>query len=206
MRGLDFKFAHHKFHLDASKWNIIHFATFFRQISLLKYFKKLFEKEFGLVWAMSLLESAIFMKDKSDPDIRYFSENSHLYGLQLAIIIKDWEIFEILYERNVIDIEDALILISMCRMLKWTDGILNILASSETKRIFQLCAIDLKIKFVEIMLQEKFISPLLFEERWDGQNDWDQLFVKNIKYHLYQFPYISVSWLQTFPALESDDR
>ena len=91
-------------------------------------------------------------------------------------------------------------------MLKWRDGIPNILASSETKRRFQLCAIDLKIKFVEIMLQEKFISPLLFEERWDGQNDWDQLFVKNIKYHLYQFPYISVSWLQTFPALESDDR
>ena len=87
MRGLDFRFAHHKFHLDASKWNIIHFATFFRQISLLRYFKKLFEKEFGLVWAMSLLESAIFMKDKSDPDIKYFSENSHLYGLQLAIII-----------------------------------------------------------------------------------------------------------------------
>ena len=99
--------------------------------------------------------------------------------------------------------EDVEYLITKCKELKWSEGVITIINSTFIKNIFVQASLANKLSIINLLLSEEFVQSFVFDS-FGLETLQSNGFIKKLKLALYNFPYVTVSWLVEEPLLERD--
>lgn len=181
--------------INTREWNPVIFSIFFRQHRTLAYY--IDDMAVNLKIAMDY--SHTYNEFIDDPSFtEHIGNQTHLYGMMLAIWTKDFQMLKYLYEQKRLHVQlndhDVLRLLKICISSGFAKGFISLLNSSITQNVFMNAPLDGKKEFVQYVL-----SDICIESSTINSERTEELY-REVKETLCQWPYCSVSWLYVDPS------